>query len=305
MPGAYAHFALINKVHSRFADSFSSIVQDSLDIYLQFCDLGAVSPDYPYLSPLGGNAREWADAMHYHQTVQFVRNGVEIIRALEDGEEKQKSIAWLLGYASHVIADCVIHPIVNWIVMGEYSNNPTEHRVCEMHQDAYIFNKVMGVDVNAAEYLDSSIAFCTVDGEHLAPIIKLVWEDIFRKTHHDLYKIAPPQLDNWHNNYLIMLDNIQELIGYIPFSRHVQSLSSFTYPELREIEGTYIEVLETPSRQLTYDEVFDFAVDKVVERWKEIDQAIQGEIETCMLDVGEPSLDNGTDKESGRCVFWG
>lgn len=40
-----------------------------------------------------------------------------------------------------------------------------DHRVCEMHQDVYIFKKHMNLDVGLAEFLDSGVRACGRDGD--------------------------------------------------------------------------------------------------------------------------------------------
>ena len=75
--------------------------------------------------------------MHYERTGDMVKAGIEFIRGLS-GEEKRKALAWLFGYTAHVITDATIHPVVE-LKVGPYAENKTDHRICEMNQDAYIF----------------------------------------------------------------------------------------------------------------------------------------------------------------------
>ena len=72
MPGAYAHITLVNILkaphHLESVQGFDSYGATAVLDYFKFCELGAVSPDYPYLVPLDKKACAWADAMHYTNT---------------------------------------------------------------------------------------------------------------------------------------------------------------------------------------------------------------------------------------------
>jgi hypothetical protein len=95
--------------------------------------LGAVGPDYPYLTDLLEkylNVHSWADRMHYEKTGEFARFGVERLLTLT-GDAFDVCLAWLSGYVSHLITDEVIHPVVQAIV-GPYIFNADDHRHCEM-----------------------------------------------------------------------------------------------------------------------------------------------------------------------------
>jgi len=54
MPGAYAHITLVNQFREpnrlESIDGFSDWANISVLDYFQFCELGVVSPDYPYLA---------------------------------------------------------------------------------------------------------------------------------------------------------------------------------------------------------------------------------------------------------------
>ena len=143
MPGAYTHLTMVTILSS--AKSLSKI--DGLSMpqlapllrNTKFIELGAVSPDYPYLH-LSSESKDWADTMHYEKTGERLKRGIQYVSGLE-GEEQAKALAWLLGFTSHVITDVTIHPVVECMV-GPYAQNKTVHRTCEMHQDVYIFQRL-------------------------------------------------------------------------------------------------------------------------------------------------------------------
>ena len=161
MPGAYAHLTLVNLVREPARLESHGFPPEAivpvLD-YFRFCELGAISPDYPYLDIAHPDACQWADRMHYQKTGDMVKAGIDLIRKL-DGPSQQKTFAWLLGYTSHVVTDVTIHPVVE-LKVGEYQKNKGRHRICEMHQDAYIFQRLNIGEIGLAEHLDSGIWGC-------------------------------------------------------------------------------------------------------------------------------------------------
>src|SRR6185369_8201963 len=131
MPGAFAHITLANLMKKRLDDIFGSSIEAITSVldYFKFCELGAVSPDYPYLAVGDSDAAKWADEMHYTRTGEMIKSGIKYIKLLE-GEPKRKCLAWLLGYSAHVVTDVTIHPIVQ-LKVGDYAENKKQHRVCE------------------------------------------------------------------------------------------------------------------------------------------------------------------------------
>ncbi|MDD3473368.1 MAG: zinc dependent phospholipase C family protein, partial [Syntrophaceae bacterium] len=90
----------------------------------------------PYLSLKTGTVN-WADLMHYETTNGIVLHGyADIKNTWVEGPLRptdERILAWLFGYASHLIADATIHPIVEAIV-GPYEENSKEHQLCETTQ---------------------------------------------------------------------------------------------------------------------------------------------------------------------------
>ena len=133
MPGAYAHITMVNVLaeSARLEGlGFSNAAASGLLRYFKFCELGAVSPDYPYLVVGDSAAAKWADLMHYERTGDVLRAGISGVKTLS-GDKRDRAFAWLLGYLAHVATDVTIHPVVE-LKVGEYAQNKTAHRVCEM-----------------------------------------------------------------------------------------------------------------------------------------------------------------------------
>lgn len=145
MPGSYAHITLVNEAsEKRELQKIKGFPREAIDaagLQAKFLELGCISPDYPYLDIMSGDSKKWADSMHYTHTCQPIYFGAEFVREFSKGVARDKCLAWLMGYAAHVVTDMCIHPVVE-IKVGHYDQNKTSHRRCEMHQDAHIFRRL-------------------------------------------------------------------------------------------------------------------------------------------------------------------
>jgi hypothetical protein len=325
MPGSFAHIAL--------ADSFcldndalesvgglSPQIKRALLTFTNFCELGAVSPDYPYLRLLDDNAAGWANVMHYWKTADFIRNGVRRLYdsgiGASDSPEEQRCMAWLFGYATHVVADLTVHPVIQMKV-GPYEQNKTAHRVCEMNQDVYIFPKVTGMQVASADYLRrAGIATCgdRTDRHKLDTAIAALWTRIladvpFSEVHFTGIQApgAPPDPDEWHHRFIEVVDNVVKDGKALPFlSRHFAEEEGLIYPGYQELQRDYIDNLTTPQNVSTaYDEVFAFAQRNVGIAWAELGQALVAR-EPALFTLANGNLDTGmadTGAESAS-IYW-
>ena len=99
MAGTYAHIGLVYSIcrDTNALDSIQSLTESmkrSLMLNLKFCELGAVSPDYPYLTLLDSDAEGWANVMHYWKTADFIRHASDLIRALDpEHPDTQRCVA--------------------------------------------------------------------------------------------------------------------------------------------------------------------------------------------------------------------
>jgi hypothetical protein len=279
----------------------SSVLQ-----YLRFCELGAVSPDYPYLSIGSSDSAQWADLMHSKRTGEVIRAGIEGVRALS-AERQQRAFAWLLGYAAHVAADVTIHPVVE-LKVGRYEENKKDHRVCEMHQDAYIFSRLNLGEVGVSEHLESGILRCTDGGQPgvVDATVKALWEGMLKKVHSDTAKDNAPAVDRWHRDFDFWVNKLGEE-GYklFPIARHVAVNCGLTYPAARDVDvKEYIEDLTVPGNGTRhYDQIFNFALTNIGKAWVAIDKAVYGNDPESMGFFGNWNLDTGRD-ENNQLVFW-
>lgn len=310
MPGAYAHITMVNvlKEPARLQRlGVSKPGAASVMTHFKFCELGAVSPDYPYLALGDEGAAKWADLMHYERTGELVRALVNELRGLS-GMTREKAFAWLLGYSAHVATDVTIHPVVE-LKVGEYAENKTAHRVCEMHQDAYIFTKRMNVgEIGLSEHLTSGILRCVQKGKsgEVDHDIKRIWETALTRAHPIEASQNPPAVDTWHRGFDIMVNRIgEEGHHLIPLARHVAANCGLVYPAIDSINHKeYIAELRVPggSRQ-HYDVIFERAINSVGAAWASLDKAVFGNDPKAADFFGNWNLDTGRN-EAGQLVFW-
>lgn len=317
MPGTFAHITLADTLsgNADLLDSIKSVTPDVKRALLKFrnyCELGAVSPDYPYLTLLDGHAAGWANAMHYHGTTDFIRRAVPFICGLQDSVARQKCIAWLFGFTTHVVADVAVHPVVN-LRVGPYEHNKTEHRLCEMNQDVYIFSAKGLGEVTTAEYVRRSGIGSCVDGQgKLDDAIVDLWLHCLASVPmHGEVKTgikgpdAEPNPRQWHDAFMLIIDGIAEEGGRLPpLSRHFAESKGLVYPELHELNPTYLKGLRTPEGKLEdYDSIFGRAQEHAVMAWDQLGQALaQKSPDPFML--ANADLDTGTAEDDARLLFW-
>jgi hypothetical protein len=321
LPGTFAHITLADTL-ARDADALDGIASLTTDMKYalttstRFCHLGAVSPDYPYLTCVHPDAKAWADVMHYWKAADFIRNGVRHLSdnstEPQDPLDREKCIAWLFGYTTHVVADLTIHPVIEQRV-GPYEKNPTEHRVCELHQDTYIVSSTNREEIGTPEYsVTDSIAACSEpqDESRLFPAVAALWERIladFPLRTIDLKNglgspTAPPNPYEWHRWYVEIVRAASEGRHLPALSRHFAEDKGVAYPPYAELDRSYIDPLITPAgASTTYDEVFRQAQENVRRAWAELGEALTAK-DPQRFTLPNGDLDNGL--EEPQSIYW-
>ncbi len=311
MAGAYTHWMVVENAITNLPDGDDATV---LGEKTNFVRIGAVGPDYPYLSELEGKwfkIHSWADRMHYEKSLEFVQNGLSGLLTMDPASEKFKiCLSWLCGYVSHLLTDAIIHPVVNANVGGTYIFTAHDHIICEMTQDAKIFFATKSIDLSNAAYM-KILSDCSdpTDGNRINEAIRDFWPDILKKTHlgAEKYfdKIDP---DKWHKSYLSKLAMASDPI---PLFRHVCEEESLAYRTNDELNGTeeekkYFSEIKLPQRKATgnfKDDAFNKAIDKVVEVWQEIFADLKDkDISHCSNYLRNWNLDTGLDEDA--IYFW-
>ena len=183
MSGGYTHITLAQLAIEEACFKREGLLHDdakhALGNWKKFCIVGAVAPDYPYLDIMDSNSCAWADVMHKRHAVALLRNGVAKIRDMADVNVRQKCIAWLFGFASHVATDGTIHPVVN-LKVGPYEQNKTEHRRCEMSQDVYAHSRLNLGALEFNQQISTNVAD-TSDADNpdrMDPDVAQLWQDL-------------------------------------------------------------------------------------------------------------------------------
>lgn len=303
MAGTFTHWMVVEEALKGFAQKGRSLKIENGELR-EFVKLGAVSPDLPYLTdPIGDKIlkqHNWADRMHYENTGALISHGIELLQPRRETSESiyNKCAAWLCGYTSHVVADTIVHPVVNAIV-GPYIFNSDDHRECEMIQDSLVFQKVMG----GKELLGSGYHLflrdkCSVDAKN-APItkghfidadIKDFWKSILEENYdtpsaRGYYNDIDP--DKWFDRYL-------SGIGFsntpYPVSRHIGKSVNVAYLKTSEILSDHrkryfsdVKMPEGIKKSDFFSAVFSKAVQKTVETWDNLVTDIeQGDSKRCL-----------------------
>jgi len=317
MPGSYAHITMVNEASEkrrlRKIDGFPREAIGAANLHSKFLELGCISPDYPYLDITSGDSKKWADAMHYTHTCQAIYMGAGLIRELPTGKVKDKCLAWLMGYAGHVVGDMCVHPVVE-LKVGTYKGNETAHRRCEMHQDAYIFRRLGTGMPQIAGHVKATIFRCgsPEDPRRLDGDIEKLWKELLKAVHPQAFAEDPPDLDKWHRRCYGILEKLlptsSRMVG---FARHACDGLGFSYPTPEEIESGYIRNLLVPSpkeeeRRMDYDDIFNLAIERVQQMWLAVTRHALGQADLIAFRDQEWDLDTGRNKldEEKGLVFW-
>lgn len=280
MAGTFTHWMVVEEALDKYNGLTRKHPYFSTILGLNhFVCLGAVGPDYPYLTELLGNyikIHSWADRMHYENTGEFIRRGIQNLVSL-GGSAFATCLAWLSGFATHVVTDSVIHPVVNAIV-GPYIFNKTEHRHCELTQDTYIFHEIKGIELNYGQYV-GLFRMCSGTGSTINGDLGRFWSDTLKATHpaavQHFDKIDP---DAWHRNFL---SRISSAADPVPAFRHFEEETNLSYKKTGEItpeERTrFVDQVKLPAgRSGSFRAgAFDKAVAAVVDVWGRLFADIQ------------------------------
>ncbi len=304
MPGGFTHFGLVKQlgINSTLMsiEGMSQDIADAIQEYQGYLDLGAVSPDLPYLAMLSS---DWADAFHHERTVDVVRAGVQTLALLGNKQEdRRKAIAWLFGYVSHAVADMIAHPVTA-LKVGRYEQHKREHRVCEMNQDAYVFSHYFDDDIDACEYLDGGIKTCTDDGRSgavLAKCIAAFWAEVLRVVYPERHNPAPAA---WFGQFVTVIDGVADEGKHILVLRGSAEHDGLVYPEKPDM--TYMDGLTTPSGQtINFDDLFKRLQEETAVVWEQLAKAITAN-DASLLKLRNGDFDSGLDLADGQTsVFW-
>lgn len=149
MPSAISHMLLCEYLEIKKGMKYKISKSKNLPYYL----LGSISPDLPYASigdnKLLKNESDLANLLHFtaRRQEQTKSPNQVPIRGLSRLKDNHQSIAkaerdalfwFVVGYASHVIADGIFHPFVQDLVGRYEGKNKADHRALEMGIDVLL-----------------------------------------------------------------------------------------------------------------------------------------------------------------------
>lgn len=298
MPGQYAHIVVISELHGsrlRGLPEFPAQAISPVLRYGNYAELGSISPDLAFFYPFQSS---WADDMHKKATGKMIREGIALVAAMTDAVRQQKCFAWLCGYAAHVATDVTVHPVVQLKSKG----SSKIHRLCEMNQDAYIWDRLdVGTIGNANPF--RALESCFPDS-HLDRDVAWLWAEMLKRTYPEHWAHDTPKLDMWHFGFKLVIEKFASLGHAIPFGRHLGTDLAAVYPAHNEIDLSFINNLAVPGGGTEdYDDIFDRAVRATETVWIEVAKGVYQASSSYQTAIGDWSLDYGTDP-TGKMVFW-
>ncbi len=308
MPGPYAHLTAalevaVKPVLSRI-DAMPSRAVAALLRWVTYCELGAVCPDLPYMGLTDARSMHWSDLMHHQGSGAFLKAGIARLQSMT-GDRRDKGAAWLMGFASHVVMDVAVHPVIN-LRVGPYEENKSRHRSCEMHQDVYIYQRLGLGPMHLAEHFRSVGGPARERFHRLSvdPDIETLWRDLLREVYPDAYQDRRPRIDYWFRWYRRAIDKVAEEATLLPFARHVGANLGLVYPTEDEVDSSFIVDLQTPNgNTASYDQVFDHAKAWLATVWGWIGSAIYDHDTRYLSRLTDWDLDTGLDPD-GAMILW-
>lgn len=315
MAGTFTHWMVVESALDRLntENKNQAKFREILLGYNHFVLLGAVGPDYPYLSELKNNLlklHSWADRMHYENTGEFVKNGMINLKILSD-EDFNVCCSWLYGFVTHLLTDSIIHPVVNAIV-GPYVFNSSEHRHCEMIQDTYIFKEIKNLELAYTRYTDL-IKMCSdkINKDHLNQAISSFWSKTLEMSHPGGQgKFGTINPDEWHENFLSVISTVA---NPFPIFRHIGEENNLTYKKTSAItdyeRNRFIDAINLPGGKHGNfkQDAFEKAVIEVVSVWGKMSDDLQiDDNQKRNVNISQYienwNLDTGVDED--KIFFW-
>jgi hypothetical protein len=305
MPGTFTHWMVARRA-LELAGSHGHPLYYAILERFPFVEQGAIGPDYPYIRELlddvlGKNS--WADRMHLENTGGFVACGVRNLAALS-GQDHDICLAWLCGFATHLVADAVVHPVVNLAVGGIPLFTSSAHRRCEMTQDSWIYLQITKREITNDDYV-SRLKLCSdpADGRRIHPALRSFWSKTLRDAHPaaeaDFGRIDP---DSWHRTVVLAFS---QATHPVPIFRHIGEAKGLVYQRSTDLDprdlAAYVERVKLPGGQTGEfkKDVFDRAVTKVLEVWRRLFADVaSGTPGGCLAYLPNWDLDRGLDSDA-------
>ena len=226
MPSGYTHCFL-----ARNFNVLSKMQNDDLKFLLnekiKYFQVGAIGPDLPYSQLLRpqNSLEKIADDFHYKSTNRLYLEALQEIKKMPEGDNRDETFCFFLGFASHVVADGVIHPFVRDKV-GDYEQNSTDHRLLEMRLDVILLNeytKLSGhaVNLNTSDYHHQIKDVLSKDFSHISTLFAGLIKNLYG------YDVDKTNIEDW-------VDDMHDMFGiaegkYNQFYAWVPGLKDYLY----------------------------------------------------------------------------
>jgi hypothetical protein len=225
-----------------------------------------------------------------------------------NGDAFKVCLTWLCGFASHLVTDSVIHPVVQAIV-GPYVFNSVEHRHCELTQDSYIFHEIKGVELGYSDYVDL-FRMCSDpnDKNKINPDLNRFWSETLKATHPGATNKQMSNIDpnSWHGHFLSRIDSAADPY---PVFRHFAEEKNLSYKKTNEItpeeRQRFVNQVKLPGNKTGEfkKDAFDKAVNTVIDVWGRLFVDIENKnLDGPVKCIRDWNLDTGVDED--RAYFW-
>jgi hypothetical protein len=259
MASGITHILLVKYLQSILPDGkLKKLLQSGRD----FLQVGAVGPDLPYASIADDDLffsaqSDLADKFHYVKTNQLILKAFDEIKKMPGTpakKDKRFMFCFFLGFASHIIADGIIHPFIRDKV-GDYKENQTAHRVLEMQLDVLLFhhltkNTNAPINLNNSDIHDELLNFNKNTDTNVEKVLQLFSRLIF-----DIYNVDYDT--DLINGWVIGLHRLFEVAeGEHPnFYKIISFVNDFLFADYNDLREKYksILLLEKPK-----DRAFNF-----------------------------------------------
>jgi hypothetical protein len=260
-----------------------------LDKHQCYMLLGSVSPDLPAIWD-NVDKDGWSEKFHRDPKT----NGI-ILAAFEDLLSRSAAdgrLAWLFGYAAHLVTDVVVHPVVARAKQGR--NNADIHQEIEIDQDALTFFQLKTYDLKTLDFLDWLEEVHSAPNRATFDQTMTLWSDKVSQC----YKTSA-DCALWYWTYVHAVDAAR----WFPFK-----FRNFTYQPAAKISTQdksdfFLKVplpTATPSTGNFLDHVFDRAVHKVRERWSMMWDCWTQRKPLGSLVIPDWNLNTGTNCDTGK-----
>lgn len=303
MSATYVHMTVIDIIAfnieafcgDRILEKYKALISKN-PMIIQF---GALCPDIPYLDEvveeklgMASQQKVWGDLMHYVHTGKFIQFGVEELKSMEKNDSPHFEIClqWFLGFLSHMIADTVIHPIVE-LKVGDYTNNATQHRICEMHQDVWLFEEIYKKPISSIRPIES------IEGLKKNEVLEF-WKSLLAKCYGFYLSNVSPDFHEWINDYrqkLAIASNYESAIG---------RGSGLLYPDYKDINPEFIKNLDSPLGKIDFEQViYRHMIPNIVKYWSIVFDGIENSSKE-YKEIPDFNMDSGKFIRNECFVSW-